>query len=199
VQTRTDERRARGERSRQAILRAALATLGEEGLEGFSARNVAGRAGVSPATIFHHFATLDELQLDAIMLLVDQALREELAQPPRSVRGYLRSLGALSLRVLREQPQLVHISNALFGKLPFSAPLRARARKHYARWVEEIDGKLAALGVRAPERRRHLAMALVMLLDGMGIHWSVHHDVEELERVWNTLADGVAVQLQPPR
>ena len=197
MNVRTDERRARGERSRQAILRAALATLSEEGLEGFTARNVARRAGVSSATIFHHFAALDELQLEAIMLLLDEAMDEELATPPRDVRSYLRTLGEMPLRIMREQPGMIHLFDALFGKLPFSEPLRVRAREHYARYVNGIDRQLADLGVGAPERRRHVAMGLVMLLDGMGIHWSVHHDVERLERFWKAIADLFATQLAP--
>jgi AcrR family transcriptional regulator len=199
MEARKDERRARGERSRQAILQAALKTLGEGGLEGFTARNVARRAGVSSATIFHHFASLDELQLEAIMLLLDAALDEELKAPPRNVRGYLRALGALSFRVVREQPEFVHISNALFGKLPFSEPLRQRAQAHYARWVGEVDRQLAALGVGAPKRRRNVSLALVLLLDGMGIHWSVHHDVEQLECFWKAMVDLFAAQLSPVR
>jgi AcrR family transcriptional regulator len=198
MEARRDERKAKGERSRQAILRAALATLGDKGLEGFTARNVAERAGVSTATVFHHFATLDELQLEAVVLLFDDALGQGLMTPGQDLRGYLHSLGTVVLRMIRRQPELVRISNTLFGKLPFSEGLRRSAVQHYARYVAAVEGDLAALGADAAARRAHVALALVLLLDGLGIHWSIHHDVKKLQGFWSDMAELFADQLETP-
>jgi AcrR family transcriptional regulator len=198
VEERHDERRAKGERSRQSILQAALATLADKGLEGFTARNVAEQAGVSTATLFHHFASLDELQLDAMMLLLDDEMRGLAPAGELDPRRYLQSLGELVLRVIRKEPALMRMSATLLGKLPFSEALQHSAAGHYERYVQQIETGLIAVGGPGPPSRRHMAMALVLLLDGMGTYWTVNHDVDALERFWADVVALFAPQLAPP-
>jgi TetR/AcrR family transcriptional repressor of bet genes len=195
-----DERRARGARSRQAILRAALTTLADKGLEGFTARSVAEHAGVSTATLFHHFASLDELQLEAMMLLLDAEMEGRPALRGSDAKRYLRSLGELVLRVIARQPELMRTSSALLGKLPFSEALQRSAARHYERYVQQIESELAALvgAGRGPPSRRHLALAVVLMLDGMGIYWTVNHDVDALRRFWTDMVALFAPYLEAP-
>lgn len=189
-----DERRSRGERSREAIVRAALEVMGERGAEGFTARNVAARAGVSPANLFHHFGSLDGLMLEAIMRMLDEAVIAPMEGGWTDLNAFLRAMGDNALRMTREQPQAINLSSTLFGKVPFDERLRRKAVEHYERYVAWVEGELERLGVGAgrPGVRRHLALALLMLLDGMSIHWSIHHDLETLERFWADVADFVA-------
>lgn len=184
-----DERRAKGERSRKAILQAALATLAEKGLEGFTARTVARRAGFSTATVFHHFTSMDELQLDAMMLVLDEAMS---ARPPAGgadIRSYVETLGGIVFGMVREQPWLIHVSASLFAKLPFSEPLQRRTALHYGRYVEQIESELAVLGAAegGPVPRHSLALALVLLLDQLSLYWMASHDVVALERFWRDM------------
>jgi len=199
VEERRDERKAKGARSRQAILRAALATLADKGLEGFSARNVAERAGVSTATLFHHFASLDELQLEAMLLVLDDAMDARPIASEPDARHYLRALGDLALDMVREQPELMRVGSALFGKLPFSEPLQQSAAKHYTRYVDRIETELAGVnrGEAAAPSLRNMALALGLLLDGMANHWAIYHDVETLERFWTDMVALFAVHLEP--
>jgi len=60
TQTQADGRRARAERTREAIVEALLALL-SEGVLRPSAERVAERAGVSRRALFNHFADLDDL------------------------------------------------------------------------------------------------------------------------------------------
>ena len=60
----TDGRRARRERGRVAVLDAVVALL-EGGSATPTAQEVAARAGVSPASLFRYFDSIDELQHDA--------------------------------------------------------------------------------------------------------------------------------------
>lgn len=196
---RKDERRAKGERSRKAILQAALATLAEEGLEGFTARTVASRAGVSTATVFHHYATLAELQLDAMMQVLDDAIGAQPLQASGDARTYLLSLGDLVMRMLREQPWMVPVWSSLFAKLPFSETLQLQLKSHYERHLSRMELEMAALqGVgHSPIPRRSLALALILLLDGMPNYWMANHDLEYLERFWLDMVALFSSALEP--
>jgi AcrR family transcriptional regulator len=62
----TDGRRARGDRTRQAILEKAVQIASAEGLEGFSIGRLAGELGVSKSGLFAHFGSKADLQLATI-------------------------------------------------------------------------------------------------------------------------------------
>ena len=47
--------------TRQRIVEATLTLHDEQGITGTSVRDVAGRAGVAPATVLHHFPRMDDL------------------------------------------------------------------------------------------------------------------------------------------
>jgi AcrR family transcriptional regulator len=62
----TDGRRARGNRTRQAILEKAVQIASVEGLEGLSIGRLAGELGVSKSGLFAHFGSKTDLQLATI-------------------------------------------------------------------------------------------------------------------------------------
>jgi AcrR family transcriptional regulator len=66
VSERIDGRRARGERTRRAILESAASLASVEGLEGLSLGRLAQHLGVSKSGLFAHFGSKEELQLATI-------------------------------------------------------------------------------------------------------------------------------------
>lgn len=58
---RVDGRRARGDRRRTEIVEAALRVIERDGVAGVTHRTVAAEAGVPPASLTYHFASLDDL------------------------------------------------------------------------------------------------------------------------------------------
>jgi AcrR family transcriptional regulator len=63
---RTDGRRARGDRTRQAILEKAVQIASAEGLEGLSIGRLANELGVSKSGLFAHFGSKTDLQLATV-------------------------------------------------------------------------------------------------------------------------------------
>src|SRR5919201_6814677 len=61
-----DGRRARGDRTKQAILARAVQIASEEGLEGLSIGRLAADLGVSKSGLFAHFGSKAELQLATV-------------------------------------------------------------------------------------------------------------------------------------
>src|SRR5688572_22743332 len=66
AESRPDGRRARGERTREAILAHAVQIASEEGLEGISIGRLATDLGVSKSGLFAHFGSKVELQLATV-------------------------------------------------------------------------------------------------------------------------------------
>ena len=66
-----------------AILRAAVEVIAEDGFEGASTRDMAGRAGVSVAALYHHFPS----KLGLLREFLDEAYSVTLARIDRRLEG----------------------------------------------------------------------------------------------------------------
>jgi AcrR family transcriptional regulator len=80
------QRRADGERTRQAILRTAASLATVDGLEGLSIGNLAAALGMSKSGLYAHFRSKVELQLatvdEAAGIFEDEVVRPALEAPP---------------------------------------------------------------------------------------------------------------------
>jgi AcrR family transcriptional regulator len=63
---REDGRRVRGDRTRRAILRAAVNIASVDGLEGLSIGRLAGELNMSKSGLFAHFGSKEELQISTV-------------------------------------------------------------------------------------------------------------------------------------
>jgi AcrR family transcriptional regulator len=74
-----------------AILRAAVEVIAEDGFEGASTRDMAARAGVSVAALYHHFPS----KLGLLREFLDEAYAVTLARIERRLEGVERSVARL--------------------------------------------------------------------------------------------------------
>ncbi|WP_231991179.1 TetR/AcrR family transcriptional regulator [Mycobacterium ulcerans] len=79
----------RGAQTRAALMAAAVAVIAERGWGAATTRMVAERAGLPPGLVHYHFASLNDLLIDAAL----QAAREEAAQVLDGLAGDSPSQG----------------------------------------------------------------------------------------------------------
>jgi AcrR family transcriptional regulator len=87
-------RRADGERTRDAILHAAVSLATVEGLEGLSIGHLAAAIGMSKSGLYAHFGSKQELQL-AIVEEAERILQTEVVQPALVAHPGLAQLAAV--------------------------------------------------------------------------------------------------------
>lgn len=90
----TDGRRQRGDSTRRAIVEATIDVLATDGFDGLTLREVAARAGVSPAAATYHFGTVDALVAAVLQELDERATRRLADLTERSRAGELSLLDA---------------------------------------------------------------------------------------------------------
>jgi AcrR family transcriptional regulator len=93
-------RQERKQRTRQALLDAALTLLADRGFAGLSLREVTKQAGVVPTAFYRHFASMEELGV----ILVEEAmrtLRRMIRQARTDPKTYSDAISA-SVRTLHE-------------------------------------------------------------------------------------------------
>lgn len=143
----TETRAEQKERTRRAILDAALELSAESGLGGLSLRGVAKRVGIVPTAFYRHFDSLDALGL----ALVEEAL-VALRTMLRAVRQADAVAGPVpiadtSVRVLVEH---VHAHRSHFGfiareRAAGPAPVREAIRREIELCEHELATDLARL------------------------------------------------------
>jgi AcrR family transcriptional regulator len=103
---------------RQALLSTAEALLEEKGVEGFTLRECARRAGVSPAAPAHHFGNMTGL-LTAIATLGFEGLAEAMESAAAESEGTpadrLRAIGLGYIRFALSHPARFRV---IFGRFP---------------------------------------------------------------------------------
>ncbi|WP_328607540.1 TetR family transcriptional regulator [Amycolatopsis sp. NBC_00345] len=93
-------RQERKQRTRQALLDAALELLADRGFASLSLREVAKRAGIVPTAFYRHFASMEELGV----ALVEEATRtlRDMIRAARTDRNSYRRMIQASVRTLYE-------------------------------------------------------------------------------------------------
>jgi AcrR family transcriptional regulator len=183
------QRTAAGEETRKEILDAALTLLGHGGPDVFSAGALAREVNVSKATIFHHFASVDEVLLAACDW--HQSLELE-GRQPTSARAYLDGLGQQLVRAAENDPVLLKAQAVFATRAIFDREMNARLSEGVADLHRLV---VAALRARLPsnvsdaEIERIVRLA-VMALDGLLINLVTRTDDRaQFQHAWTLMVD----------
>ena len=146
---RTQTRGEKKERTRRAILDAALRSSEQTGLVGLSLRQVAREVGIVPTAFYRHFASIDELGL----ALVEESF-SSLRAMIRDVRRGSPSLEEVvdrSVQVLDDhvRAQRAHFAFIARERSGGSAVVRAAVRQEFALFERELATDLARLPMSA--------------------------------------------------
>jgi len=138
---------------RHALLAAAEAELEERGIEAFSLRRVAKRAGVSHAAPAHHFGDvgglLTALAADGFERLVAVQAAQE-AEAACNAEAQLLALGLGYVTFAEAHPALFRLMFASDRPDHQDERLCAAAKAAYGRLVERVAARVRAAGGEAP-------------------------------------------------
>jgi AcrR family transcriptional regulator len=163
----TESRRARKERTRQAILDAALTLLEEEGFGQLSLRQITREVGIVPTAFYRHFSSLDELGLT----LVDESF-STLRAMIRAARGNLEAYDSVirrSVQVLVDHVQgnRAHFSFIARERFGGHAVVRAAIRSELELFSRELASDLATLPNLQSWSRGDLHMLSDLIVNAM--------------------------------
>ena len=165
------------DRTRRALLQAASELMVQQGLDATSMKHIARAAGVGDATIYHYFASKEQLLLGFMAQQVDDALVQWRATPELAEFGLQEQLQSLVDAVLhqllgeREFVALVmqhlqgSLSSALWGQaLPGRVALAAA-------FAAVLEGAVARGEIVAPAFSQALGALLADYTLGVVVFW----------------------------
>jgi AcrR family transcriptional regulator len=151
-----DQRLARGRRTRESILDAAVDLASVEGLDGLTIGRLATELGMSKSGLFAHFGSKEELQLASIDAARDIFVREVIAPAREAERGLPRLVSLMEhwLDYLRDE---VFKGGCFFdaARTEYDSrqpgPVRDSIKADFASWLEMLANR-----VRAAQAAGHL-------------------------------------------
>ena len=141
--TSTRRQRSDGERSRQAILRAAANLATVDGLEGISIGNLAAHIGMSKSGLYAHFRSKEQLQLETIETALE-IFNAEVIEPADAAADPVDRLEATYDRFLDHIERRVFPGGCFFASVEaeFDAhpgPVRDRIAAIQRAWTERLE------------------------------------------------------------
>ena len=184
---RVDGRKLRFQHRRGEVLAAAMEHALDEGLDDLSLRKVARSAGVSHATLVHHFSSKDRLVAE----IVDRVLSETLSLPdmPRDHPDPLRAIWRRATD--RNSRRYVRLFVAITGQAMHGDPALTKAVA--ASMNQRIDLIAAGLILHGcPEpRARTLATSLMATLRGLFVDLLTTGDEQRVNAAFEDFAKQV--------
>ncbi|AKK29518.1 TetR family transcriptional regulator [Mycobacterium sp. EPa45] len=135
-----DQRRARGQRNRQALITAAIELFDANGYDTTTVEQISTLAGVSPRTFFHHFATKDDILFDGYAERLDEATRRFRASRSSSLWGALSEASAAVAEAISAQPDMFLVRARMYGRHP---GLRAARLRINDDWIDQMTDEVA--------------------------------------------------------
>jgi DNA-binding transcriptional regulator YbjK len=163
-----DRRLVRGERRRVQLIEATLTVVEREGVGGVSHRAVAKLARVSAPAVIHHFATLDDLLVAALV-----SANEESIAAVDAVEDLADLADLLATEIADHRGRFV----ALY-ELYLLAARRPALRPEAHRWMRSVEEAAERLGADGTEAR-----AVCAALDGLGLQALLSEEVPDREEV----------------
>jgi AcrR family transcriptional regulator len=173
--------------TRSAIIDAAVTVLGRDGPDGFSAAALAREVGVSKATLFHHFPTIDAIPTAAFERMIADSLAIDMPLDA-SLDDTIEFLGRGSMELVRARRGFFRAYFVLMARAMFDDRLRAQLRAS----GDALLGRLSALiapKLAQGEDAAAFARLIAIQLDGSAIHRMAFGNEEEIDAAWRLLVE----------
>jgi AcrR family transcriptional regulator len=176
---------------RVQILEAARGVFAQDGYHAANVSDVAAAAGVSQGTVYHYFASKEELLMavyeDWETTNLDREIDAALAAAP-TFAGKLAALARSAGKRVEGSGQLLNAQVEFWSHIPRHEAIRERFRTLFANLGAEL-AQLIRAGMEAGEFRRvdpdSLARLLIAAYDGLIVQWLA----DPASVNWETSAD----------
>ncbi|MDT0434828.1 MULTISPECIES: TetR family transcriptional regulator [Streptomyces] len=136
-------RQAQKQRTRQALLDAALGLLAEQSLSSLGLREVTRAAGVAPTAFYRHFRSTADLGVALVGEALDSLhamIRTTLSPVDDSARRITRAVGLVAGHVDAHPAHVRFVARERHGGVQ---PVREAIREQLVRFAEEVKAELA--------------------------------------------------------
>ena len=108
-------RKETAQATRNKIINAAFAIVGEESFAGLTSNKLVNVAGIAKGTLYHHFNSLDDVVCAMMQKIIDEFMQNTSIEQFDTMADYLAALGDYQINILVEDKVMM---NVFYGFLP---------------------------------------------------------------------------------
>jgi AcrR family transcriptional regulator len=189
-ETGVDGRKVKGDRTRRAILTAAVNVASVEGLEGLSIGRLATELRMSKSGLFAHFGSKEDLQI-ATVRAAAAIFAQRVMGPAEDVEPGIARLYATVVNWLRYMERGIFAGGCFFAAATIEmdgrpGPVRDSVADQMSRWAEHLAASAREAIARGELLEDTDPEQLAFELDALGIAvnsgWQLHENVAVFER-----------------
>ena len=197
----SDGRKVRGDRTRRAILQAAVNLASVEGLEGLTIGRLATELNMSKSGLFAHFGSKEELQISTVRAAAAIFSHRVLRQAEEEHEPGIGRLQAVLITWLDYMERGIFAGGCFFANATVEmdgrpGPVRDAVAAQMTAWAQLLAGyarDAMARGELVPETDpEQLAFELDALGTAVNSGWQLHEDHSVFDRGRNAIARRLA-------
>lgn len=196
----TKRRSAQGEETRRRLVLGAFELVSEEGFPGLTAGKLSKVVGISKSTIFHHFASINDLAIEAMRSWFDGAMTplENEHKEHSNIKDYLEALGETML-CLHENTKQYRATMAFFHKALCDEVFRKTFSSFLSGYMEReriIFAELTGMD-REDKTLGDWAALTAATLDGLSMQLAITQDLPQCQAAWKQYSNLLVAALDP--
>lgn len=179
----TDQRKAKGEETKNRIIEAAISIVSLEGTKGLSAKKISDIAGISKSNVFHHFASVEGI-IDEIMKTISSTYFEPVNEDDfKSLENFFDLLGQIAFNLSDEELMQYKVVFAFYNDTMFEDRFKSDLKKLKQKFGEYLKDSIFKIEkIRISD---DLAELIAIDLDGLGLHYLIELDYDKYIKLWN--------------
>ncbi|GAA0359560.1 TetR/AcrR family transcriptional regulator [Bacillus horti] len=191
-----DQRKVKGEQTKNKILNETIQLIALQGLKEVSTAKIADRSSISKSTIFHHFKTTDDILLATLDLLFEELYKSFDLQEHQNVEQFLSMLGDSLFGASKSQSVVFRAFFCFLHEGLFQPSIKKKMLTYSDQTLAFFVAQLTKYSPEASKETIHsVAVLLLPLLDGLGLHSLLYEDSERFEKAWSQYTNSIITLL----
>jgi AcrR family transcriptional regulator len=189
----TDLRIENGRQTRQSIISAAFQVMIREGPKGLTAGKIAKAAKISKASLFHHFAGVDDVTFAVLEDVFEQFSTKMSGGRHKTVADYVYHIGLGPLKAPESARKVTAAFLHFYQRAAHDEAFRKQQEKTTDLLLSRIGEGIETILKRPLNKHEQqtVPVLIAMCLEGLGVFCITFKERGELEAVWRLFANSI--------
>lgn len=177
-----DQRKLKGEETKNRIIEATMTIISEGGLKAISANKIAERANISKSSIFHHYASIDEIPYEIVSTICSAMTGITGTDDIKDLETFFKLIGENTFNLKDENLMAYRTLFAFYNEALYSGKYQAQISQLKRDFIVYLKEAIEAINRK--KISEELAEIIAIDLDGLGLHYLIEADSKKFMRLW---------------
>lgn len=183
----TDQRKLKGEETKNKILDAAMHLISEGGIKSVSANKIAERAGISKSSIFHHFSSIEDIPYTLLSNLCEMMTGQVRRGQATDLRTFFDKIGQSIFEIGDEELVYYRALYTFYNEAVYSGNYQEQliqVKNDFMLFLKESIEAIEKVTIST-----ELTELITIDFDGLGLHYLMEKNRAKYKSLWKLKTD----------